>query len=124
MVSGHGGLDELTTTGPSQVSHWQDGALRNYTLDSADFGLARAELAQLKGGDAALNAAILRGVLDGSEQGPKRDIVLLNAGAALLAAGVVADVGPGIELARATIDSGAALAKLDALVEITQAIQQ
>ena len=124
VVSGHGGLDELTTTGPSQVSHWQDGALRNYTLDSADFGLARAELAQLKGGDAALNAAILRGVLDGSEQGPKRDIVLLNAGAALLAAGVVADVGQGIELARATIDSGAALAKLEALVEITQAIAQ
>ena len=124
VVSGHGGLDELTTTGPSQVSHWQDGALRNYTLDSADFGLARAELAQLKGGDAALNAAILRGVLDGSEQGPKRDIVLLNAGAALLAAGVVADVGQGIDLARATIDSGAALAKLEALVEITQAITQ
>ena len=124
VVSGHGGLDELTTTGPSQVSHWQDGALRNYTLDSADFGLARAQLAQLKGGDAALNAAILRGVLDGSEQGPKRDIVLLNAGAALLAAGVVADVGQGIELARATIDSGAALAKLEALVEITQAIAQ
>ena len=124
VVSGQGGLDELTTTGPSQVSHWQDGALRNYTLDSADFGLARAELAQLKGGDAALNAAILRGVLDGSEQGPKRDIVLLNAGAALLAAGVVADVGQGIELARATIDSGAALAKLETLVEITQAIAQ
>ena len=124
VVSGQGGLDELTTTGPSQVSHWQDGALRNYTLDSADFGLARAQLAQLKGGDAALNAAILRGVLDGSEQGPKRDIVLLNAGAALLAAGVVADVGQGIELARATIDSGAALAKLEALVEITQAIAQ
>ncbi len=124
VVSGHGGLDELTTTGPSVVSHWQDGALRGYTLDSADFGLPRAQLAQLKGGDAALNAAILRGVLDGSEQGPKRDIVLLNAGAALLAAGVVADVGQGIELARATIDSGAALAKLEALVEITQAIAQ
>ena len=124
VVSGQGGIDELTTTGPSVVSHWQDGALRSYTLDSADFGLARAQLAQLKGGDAALNAAILRGVLDGSEQGPKRDIVLLNAGAALLAAGVVADVGQGIELARATIDSGAALAKLEALVEITQAIAQ
>ena len=83
VVSGHGGLDELTTTGPSVVSHWQDGALRTYSLDAADFGLPRAQLAQLKGGDAALNAAILRGVLDGSEQGPKRDIVLLNAGAAL-----------------------------------------
>ena len=124
VVSGHGGLDELTTTGPSVVSHWQDGALRTYSLDAADFGLPRAQLAQLKGGDAALNAAILRGVLDGSEQGPKRDIVLLNAGAALLAAGVVADMGPGIELARATIDSGAALAKLDELVETTQAIAQ
>ncbi len=121
VVNGHGGLDELTTTGPSRVSHWRDGSVRNYSLDAVDFGLARAELAQLRGGDAALNAAFLRGVLDGSEQGPKRDIVLLNAGAALLAAGVVEDMGQGIELARATIDSGAALAKLDALIATSQA---
>lgn len=121
VVNGQGGLDELTTTGPSRVSHWQDGAVRSYTLDAADFGLARAELAQLRGGDAALNAALLRGVLEGSQQGPKRDIVLLNAGAALLAAGVVEDVGQGIELARATIDSGAALSKLDALIATSQA---
>ncbi len=122
VVNGHGGLDELATSGPSRVSHWQDGVVRSYELDAVDFGLARADQTALRGGDAAQNAAILRAVLDGSEQGPKRDVVLLNAAAALLAAGVVAELGQGMELARATIDSGAALAKLDALVTTSQAL--
>ena len=121
VVSGHGGLDELATSGPSRVSHWRDGAVHSYELDASDFGLPRAETEQLLGGDAARNAAILRSVLDGSERGPKRDIVVLNAGAALLAAGVVEDVGQGIALAGETLDSGAALAKLDALVAASQA---
>lgn len=122
VVNGAGGVDELTTTGPSQVSHWHDGTVHNFTVDAAAYGLPRAELEQLRGGDAAQNAAILRAVLDGSEQGPKRDIVLLNAGAALLAGGAVEDTGQGVELARATIDSGAALAKLDALIAASQAM--
>ena len=121
VVNGAGGLDELGTTGPSRVSHWREGRVTTYSLDAAKFGLERTELAQLKGGDASHNAAILRAVLDGSERGPKRDIVLLNAGAALLAAGSVADMGQGIELARETMDSGAALAKLDALIAASQA---
>ncbi|MCY4526545.1 MAG: anthranilate phosphoribosyltransferase [Anaerolineaceae bacterium] len=121
VVNGAGGLDELTTTGPSQVSHWLDGAVTTCNLDARDFGLQRAQLAQLKGGDSARNAAILRSVLDGSEGGPKRDIVLLNGGAALLAAGSVTDVGQGIELARETIDNGAALGKLEALIVTSQA---
>ena len=120
VVNGAGGLDELTTTGPSQVSHWHYGAVHNFTVDAADYGLPRAELEQLRGGDASQNAAILRAVLDGSEQGPKRDIVLLNAGAALLAGGAAMDMGEGVELARATVDSGAALAKLDALIAASQ----
>ncbi|MCY4022731.1 MAG: anthranilate phosphoribosyltransferase [Anaerolineaceae bacterium] len=122
VVNGAGGLDELTTTGPSRVSHWREGSVTTTVLDATEFGLERAELAQLKGGDASHNAAILRAVLDGSEQGPKRDIVLLNAGAALLAAGSVADMGQGIELARETIDGGAALAKLDGLIAASQAL--
>ena len=121
VVNGAGGLDELATTGPSRVSHWQDGRVTTYSLNAEDFGLERAKLAQLKGGDAPHNAAILRAVLDGSERGPKRDIVLLNAGAALLAAGGVADMGQGIDLARETIDGGAALAKLEALIAASQA---
>ncbi|MDD9956154.1 MAG: anthranilate phosphoribosyltransferase [Anaerolineaceae bacterium] len=121
VVNGAGGLDELGTTGPNRISHWREGRVTTYSLDAAKFGLERTELAQLKGGDASHNAAILRAVLDGSERGPKRDIVLLNAGAALLAAGSVADMGQGIELARETMDSGAALAKLDALIAASQA---
>ncbi len=122
VVNGAGGLDELTTTGPSRVSHWREGRVTTYSLDAADFGLERAKLAQLKGGDASQNAEILRSVLDGSERGPKRDIVLLNAGAALMAAGNIEDIGQGIELARKTIDSGAALTKLDALIAASQAL--
>jgi len=122
VVSGHGGLDELTTTGPNRVSHWQDGAVASYELDATAYGLPRAALAQLQGGTPARNAAILRAVLDGSASGPQRDIVLLNAGAALLAAGAVADLQQGLARARATIDSGAALAKLDAPVATSQAL--
>lgn len=122
VVNGAGGLDELTTTGPSRVSHWREGRVTTYSLDAADFGLERAKLAQLKGGDASQNAGILRSVLDGSERGPKRDIVLLNAGAALMAAGSIEDIRQGIELARETIDCGAALAKLDALIAASQAL--
>ena len=121
VVNGAGGLDELSTTGPSRVSHWREGSVTTTTLDAADYGLERADLAQLKGGDASRNAAILRAVLDGSERGPKRDVVLLNAGAALLAAGGVEDMAQGIEVARETIDGGAALAKLDALIAASQA---
>ena len=121
VVNGAGGLDELTTTGPSRVSHWRDGRVTTYSLDATKFGLERTDLAQLKGGDAAHNAAVLRAVLDGSERGPKRSIVLLNAGAALLAAGSAGDMGEGIELARDSIDSGAALTKLDALIAASEA---
>ena len=121
VVNGAGGLDELTTTGPSRVSHWHEGRVTTTVLEATDFGLQRSDLAQLKGGDALHNATILRAVLGGSERGPKRDIVLLNAGAALLAAGSVADMGQGIDLARETIDSGAALAKHDALIAASQA---
>lgn len=122
VVHGAGGLDELTTSGPGQVSHWRDGAVHNYTVDAADYGLSPAAPDALQGGDAARNAVILRSVLDGGERGAKRDVVLLNAGAALLAAGAVGDMGQGIDLARSTLDSGAALAKLDALVATTQAL--
>ena len=122
VVHGAGGLDELTTGGPGQVSHWRDGKVHNYSLDGADYDLPRADPVQLRGGDAARNATILRNVLDGSERGARRDVVLLNAGAALLAAGAVEDMGQGIELARSTLDSGAALAKLDALIATSQAL--
>jgi anthranilate phosphoribosyltransferase len=120
VVSGYGGLDELTTTGPNHVSHYRDGNVTTYEIDPEELGFEGAHISDLLGGDAAENARILRGVLDGSLDGAKRDVVVLNAGAALLAAGKVTDLPEGIALARETIDSGAAVARLDALIAHSQ----
>jgi anthranilate phosphoribosyltransferase len=121
IVNGYGGMDELTVTGPNQVSHLkEDGSIDTYKLDPADYGFKGASINDLQGGDPEESAEILRGVLDGSITGAKRDIVLLNGGAALWAAGKVDTLADGIDLARETIDSGAAVAKLDALIDKSQ----
>ncbi len=122
IVNGYGGLDELTTTGPNRVSHYYDGRIESYELDPQEYGFDGAHISDLLGGDAAENAAILRGILDGSVDSTKRDVVLLNAGAALLAAGTVPDLKAGIALAKEIIDSGAAVAKLDALIEYSRSL--
>ena len=124
VVSGYGGLDELTTTGPNHVSHYADGRITTYELDPEEYGFEGAHISDLLGGDARENARILRGVLDGSVDGAKRDVVVLNAGAALLAAGKADDLRGGIALAREVIDSGVALARLDALIEYSQGLGQ
>ncbi|MGQ9910628.1 MAG: anthranilate phosphoribosyltransferase [Candidatus Flexifilum sp.] len=124
VVSGYGGLDELTTTGPNQVSHLRNGTVETYELIPEDLGFAGAHISELLGGDAPLNAAILRGVLDGTIRDAKRDVVVLNAAAALLAADRVSSLAEGVRLAGDVIDSGAALAKLDALIQYTQQFQQ
>ena len=124
IVSGYGGLDELTTTGPNRVSHFINGEVKSYDLAPSDYGFAGANISDLLGDDAPTNAAILRGILDGSIDGPKRDVVLLNAGAALLAAGKADDLKAGIDLAHETLDSGAALKKLDSLIEFSQSFVQ
>jgi anthranilate phosphoribosyltransferase len=120
VVNGYGGVDELMTTGPNHVSHFSDGHVDTYELLPRDYGFEGATITDLLGDDAPTNAAILRGVLDGTVDGPKRDVVLLNAGAALLAAGKAGDLQAGIALARESIDSRAALQRLDALVEFSQ----
>lgn len=124
VVSGYGGLDELTTTGPNQVSHFRDGAVETYELVPEDLGFTGAHISELLGGDAPVNAAILRGVLDGTVRDAKRDVVVLNAGAALLAAGKVDALADGIRLAGEVIDSGAAVGKLDALIQHSQQLKQ
>ena len=124
VVSGYGGLDELTTTGPNRVSRYQDGAVSTYELDPRAYGFEGAHISNLLGGDAPTNAAILRGVLDGTVDGPKRDVVLLNAAAALVAGGLAENIANGVTLARDTLDSGAALAKLDALIEFSRSLAQ
>lgn len=124
VVSGYGGLDELTTTGPNTISHYKDGMVHTYTLDPVEYGFDGAHINDLLGGDAAMNAAILRGVLSGELRDAKRDVVLLNAGAALVAGGKADDIGEGIKIAAEVIDSGAALGKLERLIEFSQELVQ
>jgi anthranilate phosphoribosyltransferase len=119
VVHGEDGLDELSITGPSRVAELRDGWMRCYTVQPEDFGLPRATLADLQGGSAADNAEIIRRILAG-ERGPKRDIVLLNAGAAITAGGKASEIREGIALAQQSIDSGAATARLERLIAFSQ----
>ncbi len=119
IVHGGDGLDELTTTGPSTVVELADGAVRTWEVHPEELGLALVDRADLIGGDATVNADLARRVLAG-DHGPHRDIILLNAGAGLVAAGLAADLPAGIEGARTSIDSGAAMRVLGTLVEVSQ----
>jgi anthranilate phosphoribosyltransferase len=116
VVHGHGGLDEISTTGPTDVFEVKGEGITKHVWEPADFGVERAEIAALKGGDAVHNAGIVRAVLEG-EQGPRREIVLVNAAAGLVVAGIASDLRDGMRLAAESIDSGAAWAKLGMLRE-------
>ena len=117
---GHGGLDELATSGPSQMVELVDGDIRHWILDPAELGLAPAPPGTLAGGSAAENARVIGEVLGGAP-GPKRDIVLLNAAAGLLAGGAASDVGEGLAVAADSVDSGRAKSVLGRLVECSTA---
>ena len=121
VVHGDDGLDEITITGRSRVCEIKEGDLRSYTVSPEDFGLARAELASLKGGSAGENATMLRRVLAG-DPGPRRDAVVMNAAAALVAGDRVATLKDGVALAEEVIDSGRALAKLERLIDFSQSL--
>lgn len=114
------GIDELTTTGPSTVFDVADGDMRSTTIDPADVGLHRATLEDLRGGEPQASASIARSILEG-ERGPRRDVVLLNAGAALEVAGRVSALEDGIALAETSVDSGAANAVLERWVAASRA---
>jgi len=115
----HGqGLDELATSGPTEVAEWKDGAVRRFQVTPEDAGLPRASIDAIRGGDAEENAEALRDVLAGAP-GPYRDIVLLNAAAALVVADRAADLAEGAALAARSIDEGAAALALARLAEIT-----
>jgi len=118
VVHGHGGLDELTTAGPNRVSHLKDGAVNTYELDASDLGLKRVQPEDLRGGDPAENAQMLRALLNGEDQSPRCDVVVLNAAAAL--ASESGDFPNAIAEARQSLDSGAALAKLNHLLTMSQ----
>ncbi len=117
VVHGHDGLDELSTTGESVVAELKDGAVREFTVAPEDAGLARAKLDDLIGGDAAHNAAAIRETLAGKD-GPLRDIVLLNAAAALVVADKASTLREGAERAANAIESGAASRALEKLAAI------
>jgi anthranilate phosphoribosyltransferase len=118
VVHGADGLDELSTTGYTKVSESRGNSVLTFYVHPADFGLAKATPESLKGGDAAKNAGIVRAVLSG-EAGPQRDVVLLNAGAALFVAGEADTVKAGIAKAAVAIDSGAAAEVLKKLVAVS-----
>lgn len=115
VVHGSDGLDEMTLTGPTQVSELKNGSVSTYDVSPGDFGLAQAPADALKGGDADYNAEITRSILNG-EEGPRRDIVLLNAAAAIVAGDKARDLNEGVQVAAEVIDSGKALEKLEGLV--------
>jgi anthranilate phosphoribosyltransferase len=121
VVHGRDGLDELSTTGPTLVAELKGGRVTSFEVTPEDTGLARATLADLKGGDAAMNADALRGVLAG-HRGAYRDIVLINAGAALVVGGKARTITEGVTLAAVSIDSGAAKAALEKLVAATNRV--
>jgi anthranilate phosphoribosyltransferase len=115
----HGdGLDEITTTGVTHVAEWREGGVRLFNITPEAVGLPRAALGDLRGGDPAENAAALRSVLEGAV-GAHRDIVLMNSAAAFLVADKVETLREGVEMARASIDSGAARTALEKLIAIT-----
>jgi anthranilate phosphoribosyltransferase len=120
VVHGHGGLDELTTGGPNLVSHLRNGAVRGFELTAAALGLRKANVRQLRGGGPEENARLLRELLRGEDTSVRRDVLLLNASAAL--AVETGDLQAGLEEARHSLDSGAGLAKLDALIEFSRQI--
>jgi anthranilate phosphoribosyltransferase len=121
VVHGAEGLDELSLEGANLVFEVRGGhPPERHTLEAASLGLQPAPITALRGGDAAENAAIARAVLSGEEHGPRRDVVLLNAAAALLAGNAAPDMAAGLEMARASIDEGRAMERLQTLVRVSQ----
>jgi anthranilate phosphoribosyltransferase len=120
VVHGLDGLDEITITGPTRIAEVREGAVRTYEVTPEEFGMNRGTLDDIFGGDAAANAAIIAEILGGNES-PRRDVVLLNAAAALVAAGRVDHLADALPLTSRSIDSGAAAGKLEELVRFTNA---
>jgi len=118
VVHGLDGLDEITITGPTRIAELREGTVRTYEVTPEEFGMNRGTLDEISGGDAAANAYIIRDILAGKKS-PRKDVVLLNAAAALLAAGKVDHLADALPLASKSIDSGAASEKLQALVRFT-----
>jgi anthranilate phosphoribosyltransferase len=120
VVHGLDGLDEVTITGPTRIAQVREGNVHTYEVTPEEFEMKRAAIEDISGGDAATNATIIREILRG-EKSARRDVVLLNAAAALVAAGRADHLVDTLLLAEKSIDSGAAAQKLEALVNFTNA---
>jgi anthranilate phosphoribosyltransferase len=119
VIYGQDCLDELSMSAPTSVCEFKDGWFKRYTVKPEDFGFTRCQKADIVGGTPAENAKVTRDILSGA-QGPKTDIVLLNAGAAIYLGGKAASIAEGIEKARELIKSGAALQKVDEFAKLSQ----
>jgi anthranilate phosphoribosyltransferase len=120
VVHGSDGLDEITTAGPTAVAALEDGSVRTFEIVPESLGIARVKPEALRGGDAEINAAALKAVLEG-RKGPYRDVAMLNAAAALVVAAKVATLADGLKLAQHAIDSGEAEGSLDRLIAVSNA---
>jgi anthranilate phosphoribosyltransferase len=118
VVHGLDGLDEITITGVTRIAEAREGSVRSYEVEPEEFGLKRAALEEISGGDASENGGIILAVLSG-EKSARRDVVLLNAAAALVAAGKADHIAAAVPLAAKSIDSGAAMGKLEGLVRFS-----
>jgi anthranilate phosphoribosyltransferase len=119
VVHGSDGVDEISISGPSRVVEMRNGELRSYTITPGDFGVTPAARDAVRGGDAVANAAIIEAIFKG-ERGPRRDVVLMNAAAAIVAAGGAASLNEAFKAAAGSIDSGAAMKKLDDVRELSR----
>lgn len=120
VVHGYGGLDELSTSGPNRVSQLVNGKVETYELDAADFGLRRADVEELQGGQPSENAAILRAILENRDDSPRRDVVLFNSAAAIAAQ--TGDFESALKEAEHSLSSGTALQRLTELISFTQQV--
>lgn len=120
VIYGQDCLDEISLSAPTSVCEFQDGWFKRYVIQPEDFGFTRCKKEDIKGGTPEENAAITRAILAGQEQGPKRDIVLLNAGAAIYLGGKAESIADGIDIARSLIESGAGLEKVAAFAKLSQ----
>ncbi len=121
VVHGHGGMDEISISGPTQVAELHNGQIREYSIEPSQFGLSEAPLADIIVSGAAESLSMINTVLD-AQPGAARDIVLLNAGAAICVSGVAPDIEQGVALAAKAIDSGDAKRKLQQLIEFSQSV--
>ncbi|MFC0335498.1 anthranilate phosphoribosyltransferase [Paenibacillus sepulcri] len=119
VVSSFDGLDEISISAPTQISELEGGVVRTYAITPEELGLPRHELSEIVGGEADVNASIIRRIFNGEERGAYRDIVLANAGACMFMGGAADSLRTGVEAAKSIIDSGKAAAKLQQLIEMT-----